>query len=51
MPHLPDKQWFYYEACAAIIAEFGSKAYVATKKDAFMRIKIKDIEIIKEFAD
>ena len=32
MPHLPAKQWSYYEARAAIIAEFGSKAYVATKR-------------------
>ena len=51
MPHLPAKRWSYYEACAAIIAKFGSKAYVATKKDAFMRIKIKDNETIEEFAD
>ena len=51
MLHLPAKRWSYYEACAAIIAEFGSKAYVATKKDAFMRIKIKDDETIEEFAD
>ena len=41
MPHLPAKRWSYYEACAAIIAKFGSKAYVATKKDAFMRNQIK----------
>ena len=32
MPHLPAKRWPYYEACAAIIAKFGSEAYVATKK-------------------
>ena len=51
MPHLPAKRWSYYEAQAAIIAKFGSKAYVATKKYAFMRIKINYNEKIEEFAD
>ena len=39
MPHLPAKRWSYYEACATIIAKFGSEANVATKKDTFIRVK------------
>ena len=49
MPHLSSERWSYFEAHAVIIAEFGSKAYIATKKDAFMKIKIKEDETIEEF--
>ena len=51
MPHFGNNCWTYLDAREAIIAKFGSEAYIASKKDAFMRIKFKDNETIEEFAD
>ena len=51
MPHLSSDCWSYFEACEAIIAEFGSEAFIASKKDTFMHIEFKDNKNIEEFAD
>ena len=42
IPHFGNSCWTYLDAREAIIAEFGNKAFIASKKDAFMRIKFKD---------
>ena len=46
MPHLSSDCWSYLEAREAIIADFRSKAFIASKKDTFMRIEFKDNETI-----
>ena len=38
MPHFGSKHWTYLDAREAIIAKFGNEAFVASKKDVFMRI-------------
>ena len=47
MPHFGNNCWTYLDAREAIIAKFGSEAFIASKKDAFMCIKFKDNETIK----
>ena len=49
--NLPSEHQSNFEAHAAIIAEFGSKVYIATKKNAFIRILIKKDENIEELAN
>ena len=51
MPHFGNNCWTYLDAREAIIAKFGSEAFIASKKDAFMRIKFKDNVTIEEFAN
>ena len=51
MPWLPANDWTYFKARAAIIAEFSSEVYIASKKDVFMHIEVQEDETIEAFAD
>ena len=51
MPQFGSKCRTYLDAREAAITCFGGEAFLASRKDAFMRIKFKENESIDEFAD